>query len=163
MIDQATELRKLVLSTLRDGQGSGGPGPRLVVLTGGRAGVGVTSLGVNLSVSLSEQGLRVILVDDEGDDGRGVAALCGLTGSSVAADVGTARRDIHEALQRGPAGIQVVPGWRGGPSDAGNGTGFEESRTAPGTVHRGRDPGNDSRFRFDRRRLCPHEAGRFRR
>jgi flagellar biosynthesis protein FlhG len=117
MIDQATELRRLVLSSLRDGQPSGGPGPRLVVLTSGRAGVGVTSLGVNLSVTLSEQGLRVILVDAEGDDGQGVAALCGLAGSSVAADGGTARRDIHEAMRRGPAGIQVVPGWRGGTSD----------------------------------------------
>ncbi|MGE0759661.1 MAG: MinD/ParA family protein, partial [Pirellulaceae bacterium] len=111
MIDQATELRKLVLRAMRDGSQAFGPAPRLVLLTAGHSGVGVTSLGVNLSVAMAEQGLRVVLVDAEAQP-HGVAALCGLSAGDSSADLSVARRDIHEVLQRGPAGIQIVPGLR---------------------------------------------------
>jgi flagellar biosynthesis protein FlhG len=39
-----------------------------------------------------------------------VAPLCGLAERSNIADVLAARRDIHEALEPGPGGIQVLPG-----------------------------------------------------
>jgi flagellar biosynthesis protein FlhG len=108
MIDQATELRKLVLRAMRAGPMAHGPAPRLALLTSGRHGVGVTSLGVNASVALAEQGLRVVLVDADAA-GAGVAALCGLSDGAANADLSVARHDIHAVLQRGPAGIQVVP------------------------------------------------------
>jgi len=80
-----------------------------MVLGGGKGGVGVTTLAVNLSVGLAEQGARVVIVD--ADLYRSdVAVLCGVTEKESVVDVFVARRDIHEVLQRGPAGIQVVPG-----------------------------------------------------
>lgn len=116
MIDQATELRKLVLRAMREGQSTHGPPPRLVLMTSGRQGTGVTTLAVNVSVALAEQGLRVVLVDASAARG-GVADLCGLSDRSTGSDLLGTRRDIHEVLQLGPAGIQIVPGLRAGPQE----------------------------------------------
>jgi flagellar biosynthesis protein FlhG len=104
-------LRKLVLRAMREGSSAKGPAPRLVLITSGREGVGVTSLGVNISIAMSEQGLRIVLVDADSRSG-GATSLCGLTGCGASTDLVTARQDIHEVLQRGPAGIQLVPGLR---------------------------------------------------
>jgi flagellar biosynthesis protein FlhG len=115
MRDQAAELRSLVLRAARQNPVDTGPPSRLVALTGGKGGVGATTLAVNLSVALAQQGARVVLVD--ADLYRAdVAALCSLPEQASVADVLMARRDIHEVLQRGPAGIQVLPGvWAPGP------------------------------------------------
>lgn len=111
MTDQATELRKLVLRSMREQTLSTGPPPRLIVLTGGTSGVGVTTIAVNLSAALAEQGSRVVLVDADSHRSD-VALLCGLKDYQPRAASSEARRDIHEALHRGPAGIQIVPGLR---------------------------------------------------
>ena len=109
MIDQATELRKLVLQSVRQHVAAAGPPPRLAVVTSGKGRTGVTTLAVNLSVALAEQGARVVIVD--ADLHRSDAAtLCGFPEQQSVTDVVTARRDIHEVLQRGPVGIQIVPG-----------------------------------------------------
>jgi len=113
MIDQATELRKLVLRSMRESTASAAPPPRLLAVTGGSSGVGVTTIAVNLAVAFAEQGSRVVIVDADLHRAD-VAALCGLGGHPGLADVLVSRRDIHEVLQRGPAGIQVVPGSPGG-------------------------------------------------
>lgn len=114
MSDQATELRKLVLRAMRDSQPSAGPAPRLLLFLGGQSNVGATTLTVNLAVALAEQGSRIVLIDADSQD-PGVARLCGLDSQRTVADVLVARRDIHEALQLGPGGIQVIPGlWRHG-------------------------------------------------
>lgn len=111
MIDQATELRKLVLRAMRERPITTGPPPRLIVVTGGRSEVGVTTIAVNLSVALAEQGLRVVIVD--ADPHRGdVDVLCGFSESIQDAIPCEANRDIHEVLHPGPAGIQIVPGLR---------------------------------------------------
>lgn len=107
MIDQASELRKLVLQSAREQAAQAGPAPRMIVVTSGQGGVGVTSLAVNLSVALAEQGSRVVIVD--ADPRAEVAALCGLDRQGPGEEVLVARRDIHEVLRRGPAGIQIVP------------------------------------------------------
>jgi flagellar biosynthesis protein FlhG len=109
MLDQATELRKLVLRSVREPPADGSPSPPLLVVCGGCSGVGVTTLSVHLAVALSGQGCRVVLVD--ADLHRpGVASACGLTGEAGIAEVLAARRDIHEVLQPGPGGVQVVAG-----------------------------------------------------
>lgn len=114
MTDQATELRKMVLRAMRDSTNELGPPPRLILLTGGQPGVGVTTMSVNLAVSLADQGARVVLIDAD-SHGTSVGALCGIDAQKSLADVLVARRDIHEALQLGPRGIQVIPGlWRPG-------------------------------------------------
>ena len=94
---------------MREKTAAAGPPPRLMVLVGGKGGVGVTTLAVNLSVGLAEQGARVVVVD--ADLYRSdVAVLCGIAERATVEDVLIARRDVHEVLQRGPAGIQIVPG-----------------------------------------------------
>ena len=77
MIDQATELRKLVLRSMRERAAAAGPPPRLLILAGGEPGVGVTTLTVNLGIALADQGLRVVVVDADVNRAD-VARLCGL-------------------------------------------------------------------------------------
>jgi len=114
MLDQAAELRKLVLRSVREPTPDGSPPPQQLVICGAAVGVGVTTLSVNLAVALSGQGCRVVLVDADCHRAD-VAVLCGLTPSAGIGDVLAARRDIHEVLQPGPGGIQVVVGseWAG--------------------------------------------------
>jgi len=109
MIDQAAELRNLVSQASREPQAAYGPRPRLVVFSGGKGGVGVTTLAVNLAICLVDQGLRVVLVDADLHRAD-VAALCRLPERGHVGDILSARRDIHEVLERGPGGILVVPG-----------------------------------------------------
>ena len=111
MIDQATELRKLVLRAMRAQPIAAGPPPRLIVLTGGKGGVGVTTIAVNLAVALAEQGSRVVIVDADLQRSD-VATLCGLTDYQQGTNLLDASRDIHQALHPGPAGIQILPGLR---------------------------------------------------
>jgi len=83
--------------------------PRLVVLLGGKGGVGVTTLALNLSIALVVRHHRVVLVD--ADLYRAdVAILCGLRAHRDIGDVLAGDRDITDVLQAGPGGIQVVPG-----------------------------------------------------
>jgi flagellar biosynthesis protein FlhG len=108
-LDQASELRKLVIRSIRQQAPVAGPAPRLIVVGAGKSGVGATTTAFNLSVAFAEYGSRVVVVDADLSCG-GVTRLCGLTRGQSLGDVLFARRDIHEVLQRGPAGIQVVPG-----------------------------------------------------
>ena len=114
MRDQAEQLRSLVLRSARDNMDSPAPPPQLVVLTGGKGGVGTTTLSVNLAVAMAQQGRRVVLVDADLQRAD-VAALCGLNERFTIADVLSARVSIHEVLDRGPGGIQILPGaWASG-------------------------------------------------
>lgn len=113
MNDQAAELRNLVLRARRFNAAVIGPEPRLIVLTGGKGGVGTTSLALNLAIAMSQNGSRTVLID--ADLHRADAALmCGVSDQGGVADVLSGRRDIHEVLQMGPGGIQLVPGVWGG-------------------------------------------------
>ncbi len=81
----------------------------MIVFAGGKGGVGVSTLAINIAIALVDQGLRAVLVD--ADLYRAdIAPLCGLTERGHVGDILTARRDIHEVLERGPGGILVVPG-----------------------------------------------------
>lgn len=108
MHDQADELRELVrqsaLAAAQDG-----PSPHLVVVHGGKGGVGATTLAVNLSVCLAQQGRRVVVVDADLEHG-GVASLCHTPDRDSLHDVLAGRMSIDDVLQPGPAGIRVLPG-----------------------------------------------------
>ncbi len=108
MDDQAAELRQLVR---REATPSTGPPvrPKLVVVTGGRQGVGATTIAVNLAVVLSRRGARGVLVD--ADAGRGgAAALCDIQEPPLTPAMLTDSRRLGEALQPGPGGLLVLPG-----------------------------------------------------
>jgi flagellar biosynthesis protein FlhG len=109
MLDQASELRNLVRRAARENTQSAGPIPHLLAMTGGRRGVGVTTLSLRLSMALVDQGLRAVLVDADLAH-PGVAACCAMTDRAGVSDILSAHRDIHEVLQRGPGGVLVVPG-----------------------------------------------------
>jgi len=106
MIDQAAELRRLMLTGRADSAGSL---PRTFVVSGGKPGVGATTLAVNLAATLAHDAQRVVLIDADLQQAD-VAAQCGLFPSLGIADVLAGRKNIHETLVRGPAGMQVLPG-----------------------------------------------------
>ncbi len=103
---QADELRQLVRRQAVFGPAARGIAP-LVVVSGGKAGVGTTTIGVNLAVALARQGRRAVFVDADLERGGGLFRPPG--GGSVV-DVLAGRRTVHEVLQRGPSGIQVLAG-----------------------------------------------------
>lgn len=107
MPDQASPLRNLIL---RESSGASAlPRSRMIVTAGGKNGVGVTTTCVNLAVTLAKHGLRTVLIDADLQQ-PAAAVLCGCALSPGLGEVLAAKRDIHEVLQRGPAGLQLIPG-----------------------------------------------------
>lgn len=111
--DQADELRQLVRQrALMAGQG--GPPVPLLVVAGGKGGVGATTIAANLAIALARQGRRSVFVDCDLDHG-GNAALGQHPERGSVVDVLAGRRTVHEVLERGPSGIQVLSGaWASG-------------------------------------------------
>ena len=107
MNDQATQLRNLVLHASRQASAEQVPAPRLIVVSGGRAGLGTTTIAVNLAVALAGHGSRTVLIDADLAHSN-LAELCGANDSPGVGDVLAARRSIHEVLQLGPSGIQLA-------------------------------------------------------
>jgi len=109
MLDQAAELRNLVYRTAQDKSRSAEIVPHIAVFSGGKGGVGVSTLAVSIAMALVDHGLRVVLVDVDLYRAD-IAPLCNLSERGHVGDILSARRDIHEVLERGPGGILVVPG-----------------------------------------------------
>jgi flagellar biosynthesis protein FlhG len=108
MHDQADELRTLARQWAAEAKPAA-QGPRKIVVSAGKGGVGTTTVAVNLAASLGRQGCRTILIDAD-FSGADAAMLCSIESRDTIADVLSGRRSVHEVLQPGPAGIQVVPG-----------------------------------------------------
>lgn len=106
--DQADELRQMVRQNFKPAAADG-PSPRLIVVSGGKGGVGASTVAINLAVALTRLGNRTVWVD--GDLNRG-GAVDGWRGSQRGSilDILSGRRTIHEVLERGPAGVQILPG-----------------------------------------------------
>ena len=110
MYDQANELRQLVRQQVPRRLGdSAGARPRLVVVAGGKGGVGTTTVAVNLAVALARAGRRTVLVDAD-PDGGDVAMLCGLDERHTLADVLAGAANRRRGAPAGPGGLQVLPG-----------------------------------------------------
>ncbi|MDZ7616827.1 MAG: P-loop NTPase, partial [Patescibacteria group bacterium] len=105
MPDQANPLRQLMLASAQPGP-SPGLRPRLVVVAGGRSGVGTTTMALNLAVAMAQRGTRAALIDADSSSGD-VAMLCRLDDAHSLADVLAGRATVAEALQPGPGGILV--------------------------------------------------------
>ena len=106
--DQADELRQLVRQRAASGASSGLAAPLLVV-GGGKGGVGTTTIAANLAIALARQGRRVVFVDADLDHGgNALGGPRSQRGSVV--DVLAGRRSVHEVLERGPSGVQVLSG-----------------------------------------------------
>jgi flagellar biosynthesis protein FlhG len=112
--DQAHQLRQMVTSQdmtpLEDGRDDvGGPHAKLLVVTGGKCGVGTTTIAVNVAAAMARRGTRVVLVDLDWNR-NDVANMCGLEPQMGLADVIEGTRPITEALQLAPAGLRVLGG-----------------------------------------------------
>lgn len=106
--DQADYLRQLVKQRQQIANAPEDP-PRLVAVLGGQRGAGTTSLAVNLAVALSQFGRRVMLVDANLETAD-VARMCGVDEAAGVHEVLARRASVRETIQRGPAGVIVVPG-----------------------------------------------------
>lgn len=107
MSDQAHELRQLIgrATTPRVSLAA----PRMIVVCGGKGGVGTTTIAFNLAAALVREGQRTVLVDAAGQSG-GLSTHCQLALGASIHDVIAGRRSVHEALQRGPGGLLILPG-----------------------------------------------------
>lgn len=85
------------------------PAPvRTIAVTGGKGGVGKSTLAVNLSVALSGLGQRTLLLD--ADLGlANVDVLLGLQPRDTLAELIAGRCGIEDILIEGPNGVLVVP------------------------------------------------------
>jgi flagellar biosynthesis protein FlhG len=85
---------------------------QVIAVTGGKGGVGKTSVAVNLSAALASAGRRVMLLD--GDLGlANVDVFLGLSPRHTMAHVLSGERTLDEIIVEAPCGIQVVPGASG--------------------------------------------------
>ncbi|HZO22415.1 MAG TPA: MinD/ParA family protein [Steroidobacteraceae bacterium] len=81
---------------------------RVIAVTGGKGGVGKTSVSVNLATALAASGKRVVLLD--GDLGLANAdVFLGLSPRYTLAHVISGERTLDEVLISAPQGFHVVP------------------------------------------------------
>jgi flagellar biosynthesis protein FlhG len=109
MFDQASGLRRLVDETHAKAPATDHSRPRLVVVAGGKGGVGTTTIAVNLAVGLAGQGKRAVLADAS-LTGSDAAAFCRVPERHTVADVLAGRRAVAGTLQPGPGGIRILAG-----------------------------------------------------
>ena len=80
----------------------------IIAVTSGKGGVGKTNIVANLSVSLSELGKKVVVLD--ADFGlANLDVLLGLTPRYHLGHVLYGDKDIREIMVQGPEGIQIIP------------------------------------------------------
>jgi flagellar biosynthesis protein FlhG len=88
------------------------PKTRVIAVTSGKGGVGKTSLSLNLSVILSLEGKKVLIID--GDMGlANVAIMAGVIVKKNIAHYITGKSSLKEIIIQGPGNIDILPGASG--------------------------------------------------
>ena len=88
---------------------------QVIAVTGGKGGVGKTSVSVNLALALADIGRRVMLLD--ADLGlANVDVMLGLTPKRNLADVIDGQCELRDVIIPGPGGIRIVPASSGAAS-----------------------------------------------
>lgn len=83
-----------------------------IAVTGGKGGVGKTTVSVNLATACAQQGKRVMLLD--GDLGlANVDVLLGLSPQYTLANVLRGEQSLEDIVVEAPQGFSVVPGASG--------------------------------------------------
>lgn len=81
---------------------------RVIAVTGGKGGVGKTTMSVNLAVAMADNGRKVMLLD--ADLGlANVDVLLGLHSHFNLSHVIRGERTLEEVILEGPAGVRIVP------------------------------------------------------
>ena len=84
-----------------------------VLFTGGKGGVGKTTLAANLAVRLAQNGLRVLLVDLGAQCLANVNVMFRLTPNRTIEDALNGECSFRDLIVEGPSGIHVVPAGSG--------------------------------------------------
>src|SRR5690625_5356711 len=80
---------------------------QVIAVSGGKGGVGKTSVAINLGVALSQRGRRVALLD--ADLGlANIDVLLGLSPRHTLEDVLNHQCSLADVLLEGPAGMRIV-------------------------------------------------------
>ncbi len=86
--------------------------PRVLAITGGKGGVGKTSISVNLALALSKTGSKVCLFD--ADTGlANINIMLGIHPAYTLEHLFTGEKSIQDIVVTGPEGLQIVPGASG--------------------------------------------------
>jgi len=98
LADQAAGLRRMVQ-----------PHPvKVIAVSGGKGGVGKTSVSINLATALAQHGKEVMLMD--ADLGlANVDVLLGLTSRYNLSHVISGESSLAEIIVDGPAGVKIIP------------------------------------------------------
>lgn len=120
MIDQADKLRQII-SNIKNKNAQVQVAPerdmsrrnsRVITVTSGKGGVGKTNIAVNLGITLSEYGFKVIILD--ADFGlANIDVLFGIVPQYTLLDVINNKRNILEILTEGPKNIKFISGGSG--------------------------------------------------
>jgi len=120
VIDQATQLRSLMRE--RRGEAAAGEtevpaasGPRrasVIAITSGKGGVGKTNVAVNLAITLSSAGKKVVLLD--ADLGLANAdVICNIDLPANLSHVIARRKDLDDVIVEAPGGFSLIGGASG--------------------------------------------------
>lgn len=87
---------------------SRGNAMQVIAVTGGKGGVGKTNIAVNLAVSMSMEGLDVMLFD--ADLGlANVDVVLGMQPKHTLADVVSGEKSLADVVVDGPEGLRIIP------------------------------------------------------
>jgi flagellar biosynthesis protein FlhG len=85
---------------------------KTIAITGGKGGVGKTSVSVNLGVALAKMGERVCLLDADMSMAN-VDVLLGLRSQFNLSHVLDGTHSLKEVMIEGPGGLKIIPGASG--------------------------------------------------
>ncbi len=84
----------------------------VIAITGGKGGIGKTTLSVNLGIALAQSGKKTYLLD--ADFGlSNVDVMLGLKPQFSLMDVIENRASLQQIILQGPAGLHIIPGASG--------------------------------------------------
>ncbi|MEQ5836946.1 AAA family ATPase [Marinobacter sp. NFXS9] len=86
--------------------------PRILAVTGGKGGVGKTSVALNLALVLARQGNRVLLLDGDTDLAN-VTIMLGQYPGRTLEHVLSGECTLEEAIFEAPFGLHILPGASG--------------------------------------------------
>src|SRR5436305_14525030 len=88
---------------------SGSPsGLTTLVVSGGRPGVGATTIALQLATTLAREAQRTVLIDAD-PFAADIASRCEQSAALGIDAVVAGRKTIHDVIQRGTAGKQLTP------------------------------------------------------
>jgi flagellar biosynthesis protein FlhG len=116
--DQADTLRQMAKTMkakkkpTQSGTGSEGKGIRVIAVTSGKGGVGKSNVVINLAISLSRRGKRVLIIDADLGVGN-IDVLLGISATHTLDHVFTGEVTISDIILDGPGGIKLIPAGSG--------------------------------------------------